>query len=307
MILRMEQIVKDVYIVKPFDPDVVDCCVYLIDTKSDDGLILIDAGVQFSPIQDIEKEGFKLSDIKHCLITHGHLDHFGVCHRLQDYNKEIEFYAHELDAGNIEQRKTAPFPNPFYENYKYEPVKITRRIKEDNEILRFGQLEFRCIHIPGHTPGSVAYHLVIGGKKILFAGDIPGIAINIGDGNLNHYINSMEKVLALNIDILCEGHEVITQPAEKVAKFVGGYLNFNKDLNTVVLENPYNTKAILRLALLSLDLGWYSSVIDFCNYLLEIDPKNSDAGELLEKVEKLNPPKIEFIKRLIRENYKGNN
>lgn len=285
----------------------VDCCVYLIDTKSDDGLILIDAGIEFQPIQDIEKEGFKLSEIKHCLITHGHLDHFGVCYRLQEFNHDIKFYAHELDAEEIEQKKTAPFPSPFYENYKYEPVKLTKNVKEDNEILKFGELEFRCIHIPGHTPGSLAYFLEIGGKNILFAGDIPGIAINIGNGNLNHYIKSMEKVLTLDIDILCEGHEDITQPAEKVANFIKGYLNFNKDLNSVVLENPKDTNTLLRLALLSNKLGWFSSVVDFCNYLLEVDPKNSDAIELLEKVEKLNPPKIEFIKRLIEQNYKGDN
>ena len=40
----METVVNDVYIVKPYDPNIIDCCVYLVDTKSDDGLILIDAG-----------------------------------------------------------------------------------------------------------------------------------------------------------------------------------------------------------------------------------------------------------------------
>jgi hypothetical protein len=151
----------------------------------------------------------------------------------------------------------------------------------------------------------VAYLLDIGNKTILFAGDIPGIAINIGDGNLNQYTKSMEKLLALHIDILCEGHEDITQPSEKVSRFIKGYLNFNKDLNSVVLENPYDTKVLISLAKQSYELGWYSSVVDFCNYLLEVDPKNSDLKELLEKVKKLNPPKIEFIKRLIEENYNG--
>ena len=53
------------------------------------------------------------------------------------------------------------------------------------------------------------------------------------------------------------------------------------------------------------ELGWYSSVVDFCNYLLEVDPKNPDANQLLEKTKKHNPPKIEFVKKLIEENYKG--
>jgi hypothetical protein len=161
------------------------------------------------------------------------------------------------------------------------------------------------MHIPGHTPGSLAYILNINGNNIMFAGDIPGIAINIGDGSLDHYIKSMEKVLKLDIDILCEGHEEVSHPAEKVRRFIQGYLDFNKDLNTIVLLNPKNTQVLLSLAILSEDLGWYSSVVDFCNYLLEIDPQNSEANKLLEKMEKRNPPKIEFVKRLIEQNYKG--
>ena len=301
----MKKVVDDVYVVKPFDPNAVDCCVYLVDTKSEDGLILVDAGITFKPFEEIEKEGFKLADIKHCLITHGHLDHYGVCYRLKEFYKDIKFYAHELDAERIEQKQTEPFPNQFYANYKYEPVKVTHRITRDNEILKFGQLEVRCIHIPGHTPGSLAYILSISGKNILFAGDIPGIAINIGDGNLNQYINSMEKILKLDIDIMCEGHEEVSRPAEKVRKFIKGYLEFNKQLNSIVLENPKDTKVLLSLAKLSDELGWYSSVVDFCNYLLEIDPQNSEAKKLLEKMKAQNPPKIEFIKQLIKENYKG--
>jgi glyoxylase-like metal-dependent hydrolase (beta-lactamase superfamily II) len=307
MKLRMNEIVNDVYIVKPYDPKVVDCCVYLVDTKSDDGLIIIDAGINFEPIQEIEKYGFKLEDIKHGLITHGHIDHFGVCYRLKEFNKNIKFYAHELDADRIGQEPAGPYPNQFYATYQYEPVKITKRITKDNEILKFGQLTFTCIHIPGHTPGSVAYLLDIGGKRILFAGDIPGIAINIGDGNLEQYIRSMEKLLNLKIDIMCEGHEDVSQPAERVSRFIEGYMKFNADLNYVVLINPKDITALLRLTLQSYELGWYSSVVDFCNYLLEIEPKNSDAKELLEKVKEHNPPKIEFIKRLIQENYKGDN
>lgn len=301
----MKKVVDDVYVVKPFDSNAVDCCVYLVDTKSDDGLILVDAGISFEPFQNIEKEGLKLADIKHCLITHGHLDHFGVCYRLKEFNKDIKFYAHELDANKVEQKQTEPFPNEFYANYKYEPVKVTHKITKDSEMLKFGQVEIKCIHIPGHTSGSLAFLLSTSGKNILFAGDVPGIAINIGESNLDQYIKSMEKLLKFDIDIMCEGHEEVSQPAEKVRRFIKGYLEFNKALNTIVLENPNDTKVLLSLAKLSDELGWYSSVVDFCNYLLEIEPENSEAKKLLDKMKELNPPKIEFVKRLIEQNYKG--
>lgn len=295
----MRTVVDNVYIVKPYDPNVNDCCVYMVDTKSDAGLVLIDVGINFEPIQGIEKDGFDLKNIKHCFITHGHIDHYGACYKLKEYNKNIKFYAHELDAETIEQKITNPYIAQIYANYKYKRIKITRKIKEDNEILKFGSLQFRCIHIPGHTPGSIAYFLELEGKRILFAGDLPGTAINFQGGNLEAYLKSMQKLLGLKIDIVCEGHEDLIQPAEKVQKFIKGYMNFNEKLNTVALESPTDVKSLIELAKISYELEFYENVLDFCNYALEIEPDNDRATKLLKQAEKHNPPKIEYIKNLI--------
>ncbi|NHJ23661.1 MAG: MBL fold metallo-hydrolase [Candidatus Lokiarchaeota archaeon] len=300
----MKKITDHLYVVKEYNPNSQDCCVYLVDSQSDEGLILIDAGINQEPFQEIKKFGFDLGNLKHCLITHGHLDHFGACPMLKEFNKNIKFYAHELDAAQIEQKPTGQYVEQFFGDYNYEPIKLDHKIK-DNEILKFGDLEFRCIHIPGHTKGSVAYHLEIDEKKILFGGDLPGIAININDGNLDDYIISMEKLLKYDIDISCEGHEDIIEPSDKVRKFIKNYIRFNQGLNTVVLENPYDTKTLLELAKNCYELQFYPTALDFCNYLLEIDPNHSEGQELLREIEKHNPEKQEFIKRLIKENFKG--
>ncbi|MFW9897557.1 MAG: MBL fold metallo-hydrolase [Candidatus Thorarchaeota archaeon] len=301
----MKEIVKDVYIVKPYDPNIIDCCVYLIDTKSEDGLILIDAGINFEPIQEIEKEGFKLNDIKHCLITHGHLDHFGVCHRLREFNNDIKFYAHELDAERIEKKPAVPSPNPFYANYKYEPIKISKRITLDNEILRFGDLQFQCIHIPGHTPGSIAYLLEKEGNTILFAGDVPGVAINLNDGNNDKYVKSMRKLLTFHIDILCEGHEKIIKSTDRVSNNIRGYMNFNKTLNYLIFEDPSDKKAILDMINISYDLEWYDMALDSCNYLLKIDPNNNELQPMIKRIKMHNPSDIGYINGLITQVYGG--
>ncbi|MFW9999774.1 MAG: MBL fold metallo-hydrolase [Candidatus Hodarchaeota archaeon] len=297
----MKTIVDNVYIVKPYDPNVRGCCVYMVDTKSDDGLVLIDAGLDIEPIQVIEKEGFDLKDIKHCLITHGHIDHYGICYKLKEFNTNIKFYAHELDAEDNELKIRNPNIEQIFPDYKYEPVKINRILKNDNEILRFGNYEFKCIHIPGHTPGSVAYLLETDDKRILFAGDLPGIAINFQGGNLEIYINSMKKLLNRNlaIDILCEGHEKIIEPAEKVLKYIEAYMEINKNLNIVVLENPSDVNALFNLASISYELEFYEMALDFCNYLLEIEPNNDKAQELLRETMKHNPAKFTWIKDLI--------
>lgn len=297
----MRKVLDNVYIVKPYDPNLPDCCVYMIDTNSDDGLVLIDVGLNFEPIRDIEKEGFDFKNIKHCLITHGHIDHFGACYKLKEINKDIKFYAHELDVKDNEL-KIAVTNNPgIYADYEYKPIKIDRKLKKDKEHLKFGNYEIECIHIPGHTPGSVAYFLETEGKSILFAGDLPGIAINVQDGSLDDYLKSMQILLGLNIDILLEGHEDPIEPAEKVVKFIRAYMVLNKNLNTLVLEDPYNCDAVLDLARLTYDLGFYENTVDFCKYLLEIDPDNSTAQELVSKAEKHNPPKLEWIKNFIKQ------
>lgn len=297
------EIVENVYIVKPYNSTDPSCCVYMVDTKSDEGIILIDVGLYIEPIQVIEKKGFKLKDIKHCLITHGHLDHFGACHELRKYNADIKFYAHEQDADKIEQKISNQTLNQFFADYEYEPVKLARKFKDDNEIIKIGQFEFTCFHIPGHTPGSVAYFLETGNKRLLFAGDLPGIAININDGNLDNYLKSMQKLIAIDIDILCEGHENLIEPAERVSRFIKSYMKFNESLNYLVLENPYDTKVLLDLTLLTYEQEFFETALDFCNYLLELDPDNSRARQLLNKIKEHNPPQIEFIKRIIKENF----
>jgi glyoxylase-like metal-dependent hydrolase (beta-lactamase superfamily II) len=295
----MENVIDNVYVVSPYDPNSAESCVYMVDTKSDDGLVLIDAGMKIESIRAIEKDGYDLKDINHCLITHGHLDHYGACHKLKEFNRDIKFYAHELDAKENLLKLRDPSANPFFADYEYEPVQITNIIKKDNEILKFGNYEFKCIHIPGHTPGSVAYLLKIEGKRILFGGDVPGMAINFQDGSLDDYKNSMRKLLSLEIDILLEGHEDPIKPKENVNNYIKVYIKFNEKLNTIVLENPNDIEVLIDLARLSYDLGFYENSLDFCNYLLEIEPDNTEAKELREESIKHNPPEIDWIKGLI--------
>ncbi len=294
----MRKVVDNVYIVKPYDPNVAGSCVYMVDTKSDNGLVLIDAGMDIELIRVIEKDGFDVKEIKHCLITHAHIDHCGACYKLKEFNKNIKFYAHELDTEDNELKIRDQDIPQMYADYKYEPVKITRTIKNDNEILKFGNYEFRCIHIPGHTPGSVAYLLETEGKRILFGGDLLGVVLNTQGGNLEAYVKSIQKLLNLNIEIMCEGHEDIIEPAKKASKFLMGYIQLNEQLNRIV-ENPHNPEILLELTLLTYELEFYENALDFCNYLLEIDPDNNDALKLIPEIKKHNPIEINYIKGLL--------
>jgi hypothetical protein len=66
-----------------------------------------------------------------------------------------------------------------------------------------------------------------GGKRILFGQDIHGPFLDIFRSDMSLWKKSMEKLLALDADILCEGHFGIFQPKEHVIRYIKRYLKNN--------------------------------------------------------------------------------
>jgi glyoxylase-like metal-dependent hydrolase (beta-lactamase superfamily II) len=204
------------------------CSVFLVNTESNDGLILIDCGMSVEMIKNIKKDGLNPNEIRHCIITHFHIDHTGACHDLKEFNPQMKFYAHELDAEPIEEKGHDSKTAASWYNVEYSPIKLHKKITKDIEILSFGDYDFQCIHTPGHTPGSLCVYLKIDGKNILFGQDIHGPFYSSFGSNLEDYQKSMRKLLDLDIDILAEGHFGIFKPAEEVYKYIKRHMNLNK-------------------------------------------------------------------------------
>lgn len=198
------------------------CSVFLVDTQSNDGLVLIDCGMDLRMIKNIKKGGLNPMNIKHCILTHFHIDHIGSCAELKKFNKKVNFYAHDLDADAIEEEGHEKETVASWYGIKYNPIKLLKRFKGD-EILNFGEFEFQCIHTPGHTPGSISILIEIEGTKILFGQDLHGPIIP-GISNFADYQDSLRKLLNLNADILCEGHFGIYNPADSVRRYIEGYI-----------------------------------------------------------------------------------
>ncbi|MFX1278939.1 MAG: MBL fold metallo-hydrolase [Promethearchaeota archaeon] len=198
------------------------CSVFLVDTQSNYGLVLIDCGMDLGMIKNIKRGGLNPMDIKHCILTHFHIDHIAACHDLRQFNQNVNFYAHDLDADAIEEEGHGRETVASWYGIKYKPVKLLKRFKGD-EILKFGDYEFQCIHTPGHTPGSISILLEIEDTKILFGQDLHGPIIP-GVSNFADYQVSLRKLLELNADILCEGHFGIYSPAEEVRRYIKNYI-----------------------------------------------------------------------------------
>ena len=216
------KVCKDVYMVGSSDiSHPYDCCVYLLDAGD---LVLIDAGAGMSfdkLLSNIEKLGFDPKKLKNILVTHAHIDHVGSLHRFQ---KEfgVRIIAHELDADAIEGRGGVAA-----EAYRvsYSPCRVDYRIKVSEETLKLGKYELKVIHIPGHTPGSIAAYVDIDKQRVLFGQDIHGPYYPEWGANPALARLSLRKLIDLNADILCEGHFGIYQPASEVKSYIRQYLN----------------------------------------------------------------------------------
>lgn len=135
----------------------------------------------------------KLS-IKAILLTHIHIDHtFGLDYVKKKYNAPVlankadEFLGqHILDQARM-----------FHLPITLSPIMIDRFIDE-GEVLRIGNEKVLALHAPGHSPGSLLYHIPSAGilltGDVLFQGsigrtDLPG-------GNYGQLIGSINQKIA---------------------------------------------------------------------------------------------------------------
>ena len=199
-----------------------DCCVYLIHAEGE--LALIDSGVcrgsAEAILANVRSLGLDPRNLKYVIATHAHIDHIGGLRRLREAG--VKVVAHELDAPAIEEGLERI--GAFFYGVDYEPCQVDLKVTEDGYRLSVGGKELLCLHIPGHTPGSMAVVLEIEGSKILFGQDIHGPYLEEIGSDPKAAKKSLKRLIDLEADILCEGHYGVIRPAEEVRKFIEGHL-----------------------------------------------------------------------------------
>ncbi len=225
---RIQEVHDGVYLVGSSDltaPE--DCCVYLIDLGD---LILIDSGAGRSLpaiTENVESLGFRIQDLNAVIATHCHIDHIGAIPALRAKTR-CHIIAHVLDAVSIEKGDPVRTAADWY-NLTFPPTPVDYTLSEVREVLKFSKGELLCLHTPGHTPGSISVILDRDGKRVLFGQDIHGPFSDSFGSDLSAWRKSMEILLGLKADILCEGHFGIYKPEEEVEKYIRGHLNSYKE------------------------------------------------------------------------------
>jgi len=223
-VVKPKQIEDGVFLVGSADiSDSRDCMVYLLDLEE---LVMIDTGS--GPglnmiISNIRYLGFDPARLSTIILTHCHIDHVGGAHEFKKrYGARI--IMHNLDAAVVERGDSKMTAAHWYE-VPFAPLKIDTKLLQEEERLTFGQHELVCLHTPGHTPGSISVYIDKSGKRILFGQDIHGPFMAEFGSDIGHWQISMEKLLALKADVLCEGHFGVYRPNGKVTDYIERYLD----------------------------------------------------------------------------------
>ncbi len=200
-----------------------DAAVYLIDFAGEQAMVDSGAGRSFALlVNNIEELGFSPEKISHLILTHCHIDHIGSAPFFKKQHG-TKLVIHELDAPAMETGDPTKTAANWY-GADFPPTKIDEILKGADGILRYGNDYLSWLHTPGHTPGSISLYLDREGKKILFGQDIHGPFHKAFGSDINLWKKSMQKLLDLNADILCEGHFGIYQPKETVKDYIERYL-----------------------------------------------------------------------------------
>lgn len=176
--------------------------------------ICIDPGDDSAEIVGaIDKHGFELQAIA---CTHAHMDHVGGVAALKRLKPEASIIIHPADEFIYDALPSQPLwigiPRSEWVAYgfDYEQPPKADEHWSDGQTYRVGELIFKVIHCPGHTPGHVVLFNEAERKvflgDVLFAGsigrtDLPG-------GSTEQLLDSiMNKLLPLGDDIVVySGH-----------------------------------------------------------------------------------------------------
>jgi glyoxylase-like metal-dependent hydrolase (beta-lactamase superfamily II) len=200
-----------------------DCCVYIVNSQGKS--VLIDTGAGASAdliLKNIAVAGIKPESIEHIVVTHGHIDHIGGLEYMVN-QMGAKVAAHRLELPAIEEGLPHLTAAEWY-GVKYKGVKVDTVLEEPFQQITVGNYQLEFVHIPGHTVGSIAAYADIDGQRVLFGQDIHGPFNREWGSDISQWRVSMQRLIDLKADILCEGHFGIYSPAEAIKNYIQGYL-----------------------------------------------------------------------------------
>lgn len=147
--------------------------------------------------------------VRHLLLTHGHLDHvFGCAHFARRF-PEAEHGGWQMHPADAPLLANAVVQGELF-GVRVDPPPPAAQALAAGDTVRLGDVTLRVLHVPGHSPGSVAFYdeadgLLIGGD-VLFQGSIG--RTDLWEGDLDTLLASIrDEVLTLpDGTVVLSGH-----------------------------------------------------------------------------------------------------
>jgi len=172
--------------------------IYIIQDHSSKTAAVVDPAWEVNKITILaEHQGFKITDV---LLTHSHYDHTDG---LQAILKTVDAKVHlaQLEAEFWGQKLANPI------------------LHQEGDTIQLGATTIKVLHTPGHTPGSVCYHL----GKHLITGDTLFVnacgRCDLPGGNQQQMTNSLRRLGSLPPEtIIHPGHHYGPQATSTIAE-----------------------------------------------------------------------------------------
>lgn len=162
------------------------------------------------------------------LATHIHLDHVGAMHEFEErwgpaYSAPgFGSMPDALTYADMFRAFDAPLgalPEPGWRaaDYRLRPAPLTRALAE-GDVVDLGDRRFTVLHLPGHSPDSIA--LLDEADGTFFSGDAiypGGLIDDLPDSDPPVYRGTMKRILGLEIGVAHGGHGASMTRAEMSA------------------------------------------------------------------------------------------
>jgi metallo-beta-lactamase class B len=201
---------------------------YLI--TSPQGHVLVDTVMPEATAQikaNIEKLGFKVTDIKYLLNTHAHIDHTGGLAEMKAASS-AQLVAGEADKPLLEG---GYYPGAREETaLNFPPVKVDRTVREGDKVT-VGDVTLIARETPGHSPGCTSWEFSVKDgdathSVLIFCSGT--VALNrlvtnpTYSGIVTDYRKTFARARDMKVDVLLAPHPEMYKMAEKRARLAEG-------------------------------------------------------------------------------------
>jgi hydroxyacylglutathione hydrolase len=192
---------------------------YLLFNENKDAII-IDPGCYSNAERDSLKSFIEEKGLKPTLLlnTHCHLDHvFGNKWVAETYDLIPHIHADEQKMLQMAPASGIKWGLAF-ENYE-GPLEFI----QENQVIKFGEDEFKCLLVPGHSPGHICfyaekYDLLIGGDALFYE--------SIGRTDLP-FGNHEQLLAAIRSQLFTLPEKTVVHPGHGQATTIGHEKQYN--------------------------------------------------------------------------------